>query len=153
MKSRSTAGKSSRALRKPALRLCQACAHQQRVVLRAIRRCLPRAASGFEPGFPGEKLALGGNPFAQLVPAPEDRLMRHLGIGLPALGCCRDEQAVGMIGQLIDQPPLLVCKLGAQRAPSCRLLTLAHGGKLQGENPAELVFRDSDERRGRHRRG
>ena len=67
--------------------------------------------------------------------------MRHLGVSLPALGCCRNEKAVRMIGKLFDQPPLLVRKLGARRAPSCRLLTLAHGGKLQGENPAELVFR------------
>jgi hypothetical protein len=67
--------------------------------------------------------------------------MRHLSIGLPALGCCRDEKAIWVIGKLADQPPLLIRKLGTQRAPSRRLLALTHGGKLQGEDTAKLVLR------------
>ena len=68
-----------------ALRLCQRHAHEQRIVLRRIRRGLPGTARGFEPAAPCQKLALGGDPFAQLVPAPEDRLMRHFRVGLAGL--------------------------------------------------------------------
>ena len=46
-----------------------------------------------------------------------------------------------MIGKLGHQPPFLVCELRAEGAPARRLLALAHGGKLQGENAAELIFR------------
>ena len=129
------------ALSKPTLGLRQRHAHQQRVVFRTVGGSLPGSASRFEPCFPGEKLALRGNPIAQLAPSPEDRLVRHLGVCLLSLGCCRDEQAVGMIGKLGHQPPFLVCELRAEGAPARRLLALAHGGKLQGENAAELIFR------------
>ena len=46
-----------------------------------------------------------------------------------------------MIGKLRHQPPFLVRELGARRAPARRLLALAHGGKLQGEDAAKLVLR------------
>src|SRR5262249_6734220 len=45
-----------------------------------------------------------------------------------------------MIGELTDQPPFLVRKLGAQCASSRRLLALTHSGKLQGEDAAKLVL-------------
>ena len=38
---------------------------------------MPRPTRGFERGPPAEELALGGDPIAQLIPAPEDRLVRR----------------------------------------------------------------------------
>jgi hypothetical protein len=69
---------------------------QQIPLITGIR--LPSAPCRFESALPRQEHALGSNPIAQLAPSPEDRLMRHLGVGFPALGCCRDEKAVGMIG-------------------------------------------------------
>ena len=67
--------------------------------------------------------------------------MRYLCVSLAVFRGCGDEQAVGMIGKLTDQPPFLVGKLGAWCAPSRRLLALAHDGELQGEDAAKLVLR------------
>jgi len=86
------------ALRTPALGLCQPCAHQERIAFRTVGCILPPAAGGFEPSFPRQEFALGSNPTVQLAPSPEDHLMRSLGVGLPALGCCRNEKTVRMIG-------------------------------------------------------
>src|SRR6516162_643480 len=66
--------------------------------------------------------------------------MRHLGVSLAVLGCCRNEKPVGMIGELTDQTPFLICKLGARGAPSRRLLVFPDGSKLQGEDAAKLVL-------------
>ena len=41
--------------------------------------------------------------------------MRHLGVSLAVLGCCRNEKPVGMIGELTNQTPFLIRKLGARR--------------------------------------
>src|SRR5262249_15654797 len=86
------------ALRTPVLGLCETCTHQERVTFRGIGCAFPRAAGGFQPCFPGQEFALGSNPIAQLAPSPEDRLMRQLGVGLPALGCYGDEKTVRVIG-------------------------------------------------------
>src|SRR4029434_2543740 len=94
-----------------------------------------------DPRFPSEKLALVTDPAAQLIPAPEDRLMCHFRVGLAAFGRRRDKQAVWMVGKLCYQPPFLVGKLGTQRAPPRRLFALAHVGKLQGQDAAEVVLR------------
>src|SRR5271167_5100317 len=120
------AGQILSALLEPALRLGQGSAHQQRLALRTVGRIPPRPASGFQPGSPGQELALGRNPFPQLFPAPEDCLVRDLRVGLAGLGCCSDEQAVWVIGELAYQPPFLVRELGARCAPPRRLLALAH---------------------------
>src|SRR5215470_10565534 len=69
------------ALRTPVLGLCQVCAHQERIAFGSAGCVLPRAAGGFEPSFPSQESALGRNPITQLAPSPEDRLMRHLGVG------------------------------------------------------------------------
>src|SRR5262249_61387776 len=51
-----------------------------------------------------------------------------------------NDKTVGMICKLTDQPPFFVRKLGTPRAPPRRLLTLAHGGKLQGQDAAKIVL-------------
>jgi len=45
-----------------------------------------------------------------------------------------------VIGELADQTPFLIRKLGARCATPRRLLALAHGRKLQGEDAAKLVL-------------
>src|SRR5262245_43521058 len=97
-----------------------------------------RAASS---GSPGEKLALRRNPIAELMPAPEDGLMRHFSIGFAAFRGRRDQKTIRMIRKLGHEPPFLIRKLGTQRAPSRRLLALAHCGELQGEYAAKFVVR------------
>jgi hypothetical protein len=79
------------ALSKRALRLRQRHAHVQRVVLRTVGRRPPGAAGGLQSGSPGEKLALGSNPIAQLAPSPEDRLVRYLCVSLAIFGRGGDE--------------------------------------------------------------
>ena len=153
MKFRSTTGKSS--LRFPSQLWACACAtpisSASSFELSEVPCQARRAARS--PRFPGEKLALRGNPIAQLAPSPEDRLScARFGVCLATLGCCRDEQAVGMIGKLGHQPPFLVCELRAGGAPARRLLALAHGGKLQGENAGGADVPRSDGRRGMCRR-
>ena len=66
--------------------------------------------------------------------------MRHLGVSLAVLGCCRNEKPVGMIGELTNQTPFLIRKLGARCATSRRLLALTHGRKFQAEDAAKLVL-------------
>src|SRR5262245_31919317 len=86
------------ALRTPALGLCQACAHQECTAFRTVGCILPPAAGGFEPSFPSQEFVLGSNPISQLAPSPQDDLMRHLGVIIPGVGCCRNEKTVRMIG-------------------------------------------------------
>ena len=100
---------------------------------------MPGAARRFEPGSPGEELALGGDPFPQRLPSAEDSLVCHLGISA-GLGGHGDEKPVGMVGQLTDQPPLLVRELLAEGAATRRLAVLAHGRAAQRENAPERSF-------------
>src|SRR5215217_4547530 len=90
MKSRSASVDLVGSLPKPDLRLCERETHQHCLTLCAVRCREPSATRGFEPGSPGEKLALGSDPVAQLLPAAEHRLMRHFDIRFPTLGRCRD---------------------------------------------------------------
>src|SRR5262245_24868681 len=135
MKFRSTTGKSSRR-RASQVSACVRAAP----ISNASFFELSGASSGFEPASPGQELALRSDPVAQLLPTTEDRLVRDLGVDLAGLGRGNDQQAVGMIGELADQPPFLVRELETPRAPPGRLLVVAHGGKLQGEDPAQLVL-------------
>src|SRR5438067_11074463 len=66
--------------------------------------------------------------------------MRHLGIGLAALRRRCDEKPVGMIGELTDQTPFFICKFGAPRESSRRLLALTYSRELEGEDAAKLVL-------------
>ena len=121
----------------PLLRLGQRQAHEQGVVAGMCRRCLPGPARALQTAAPGEELALGGDPLAELAPALEDRLMGDLGIGLAAFRRGGDEQPMGMVGELGDHAPLVLAELGAQRPAAGGLAVLAHGGELEGEQAAQ----------------
>jgi hypothetical protein len=96
-------------------------AHEQCLALRARRHTFPAAAIRFEPPSPYKKFLFRLGPFAQLVPTLENHLVRHLRIRLTGLGRGRDEQAVGMVGKLRDELPLLVRELGPECATPGRL--------------------------------
>jgi hypothetical protein len=66
--------------------------------------------------------------------------MRHFRIALALLGGHGNQQAIGMIGERADQPPFFFGKFRPRRAAPRRLLALAHGGEIQGEDAAELRF-------------
>jgi hypothetical protein len=55
------------------LRLAERRAHEQSILLRAVRCIVPSATRRFEPRAPSQELALGRDPLAQLVPTAEDR--------------------------------------------------------------------------------
>src|SRR6266576_3162543 len=79
----------------------------------------------------GKKLAVARNRVAQLIPAPKNRLVRHLGIGpTTALGCCRDEKAVEMIRQLRETSRHSSFENSERSAGDCRYHQLAHLGAL-----------------------
>src|SRR5262249_29322217 len=105
------AGQILLALGEPSPGLNQRKAHQERLLLCLLRRCFPSAASRFEPGPPRQELALTRYPFAQLIPAPEYRFVRHLGIGLPRGLRNRDHETIGERGKLRDEPPFLFREL------------------------------------------
>src|SRR5271166_55061 len=127
-------------LSKPALRLLQREAQEQRIDLVPIRRFLPGAASRFDAIAPAQKLALGGDPFLELVPAAENRLVRDLGVGLARLGRDGDEKSVGIAGKLGDKSPFVVRELVAGRSAPRRLAVLAHGRELEREDAPERIL-------------
>lgn len=73
------------AISQPFQSLLQPQAHEHRVFLRTLRRRLPGVPRSFEAASPSQEFALGSDPAAQLVPAPEYRLVRHIGVSLAGL--------------------------------------------------------------------
>ena len=82
-------------------------------------------------------LPLCGDPIAQLVPASEDRLVRHLSIGFSAVGGHDNEKAIGMVGKLGDEPPFLVRELRTWRALPGHRAVLKYGRELQRHYPPQ----------------
>ena len=84
----------------PAFAACVSAKPMSKRVFRCPIRCLfPGATRRLKTAAPSQKLALGGDPFPELVPAPENRLVRDLGIGLARLGRGRDQKPVGIAGK------------------------------------------------------
>src|SRR5208337_1820383 len=105
-----------------------------------IRRLLPSAAVRLQAAVPGQELALGGDPLSELVPATENRLVRHLGVGLARLGRDGDEKTVGIAGKLGDEPPLLVRELGARGAAPRRSAVLAYRRELERQHAFKCIL-------------
>src|SRR5262249_37933204 len=126
-----------RAAGQPALRGGEGQSHEQRVVARIGWRLPPLAAIGLERTAPGEKFTLGLHPDAQLVPAPEDRLVRDLGVGFFVLARHRDQEAVGVVGELADELPFQGREFGTQRPPPRRLALLPHARAPERQHAAQ----------------
>jgi len=70
----------------------------------------------------------------------EDGLMHHLGIGFAVSGVAVTRKTIRMIGSS-ETSRHSSSETRRQRAPSRRLLALAHRGELQGEYAAKFVLR------------
>ncbi len=102
---------------------------------------LPGAACRFETASPSQEFPFGIYPLTQPLPAPEDRFVRNLCIGLATFDrTCRNQQSVRMIGQFRNQLPLVFRKFGTQRPPTRWLTIRAHRRQLECEKPLQSLL-------------
>ena len=81
-------------LSRPGLRLLERESHQQRIDPCLCLASFPSARRArSSPAAPDQEFALGGDPFPELAPALENRLVRDFGVGFARLGRGRDRAA------------------------------------------------------------
>ena len=108
MKSRSAAWNVRGTTGQPSFCLRKRETHEQRGILGAIRCRLPSTPRAFDPAAPDQKFALGGDPFAHLAPATEDRLVRHFRKSFAGLGGHGHEKAIRIVSEVGNKPPFLI---------------------------------------------
>ena len=124
----------------PTLRLRQRQAHEQGVIARTRRGLFPTPPRSLKLALPDQEFALGGDPLTQLVPAPEDRLVRYLGVCLAAFRSRGHDQPVRMVRKIADQAPFLVGKFGTPRQPPSRLAILPYCRQFERQYPPKCVL-------------
>src|ERR1700684_1481664 len=105
-----------------------------------IRYGLPGAARSFQAVAPSQELPFRADPLVQLAPAPKDRFVSHLGVGLASFRGGYDQKPLRMVATLGTEPPLFLGKFRSSSTTPRRLAALAHRRQPQRQHTPQRTL-------------